>query len=258
MADVEQATNSSATDPTTAAPLAGAAAPPPEEEEPEEFVVEKIINHRFTKKGKLEYFLKWKGFTDVDNTWEPAENLNCPELVEAYEAEKEKNKKDKKSSKAKVKVSEEKSAAKGGGGGAGKKRKTGADESATGATGAARNEKQKKSEKQNGFDRGLTAEEIIGAMENNGEVHFLIKWKEPSQDYELIPCRIVNIKIPQMVIAFYETRLTWSTASSSQDIDEAEETKKNGDGEEEEDEASAVNGDKEEQAPDEEEKSAPS
>ena len=41
---------------------------------------------------------------------------------------------------------------------------------------SAAREKQKKSEKQNGFDRGLTAGEIIGAMENNGEVHFLIKW----------------------------------------------------------------------------------
>ena len=50
----------------------------------EEFVVEKILKHRTTKKGTIEYFLKWKGFPNEENTWEPAENLNCPDLIDAY------------------------------------------------------------------------------------------------------------------------------------------------------------------------------
>lgn len=58
----------------------------------EEYVVEKIAGRR-TKGGKIEYLLKWKGYESSENTWEPKENLDCPELIEAYEeAERQKKK----------------------------------------------------------------------------------------------------------------------------------------------------------------------
>ncbi|KAI3385971.1 hypothetical protein SNEBB_004499 [Seison nebaliae] len=61
----------------------------------EEYVVEKICGRR-TKNGKTEYFLKWVGYTHNDNTWEPEENLGCPELVEEYEKESKLKTKEKK------------------------------------------------------------------------------------------------------------------------------------------------------------------
>jgi len=52
-------------------------------DEGDEYVVENIVNKRVVK-GKVQYFVKWEGFPDADNTWEPEENLSCPEKVEEY------------------------------------------------------------------------------------------------------------------------------------------------------------------------------
>jgi hypothetical protein len=38
--------------------------------------VDKVIACRDRPDGKKEYLLKWRGYTDADNTWEPYGNLN--------------------------------------------------------------------------------------------------------------------------------------------------------------------------------------
>jgi len=52
--------------------------------EENEYVVENIVGKRSVRGGKVQYFVKWEGFPDTDNTWEPEENLSCPEKVEEY------------------------------------------------------------------------------------------------------------------------------------------------------------------------------
>ena len=174
-------------------------APEIAEAEEEEYTVEKIVDKRIVKGGKIEYFLKWKGYGEEDNTWEPRENLDCEDLIAEFERKLKEKSAKKKEDKA----------------GNDSKRKS----TSTTASSSTDSNKKKKPEddRPKGFERGLAPERIIGATDSSGELMFLIKWKG-SDEADLVPAWDANTKCPQTVIRFYEERLSWHT--SSQDDDE--------------------------------------
>src|SRR5713226_288802 len=51
----------------------------------EEYEVEHLINHRRHGRARtLQYFVKWKGYPESDNTWESAQDIHAPDLVKQY------------------------------------------------------------------------------------------------------------------------------------------------------------------------------
>jgi hypothetical protein len=53
--------------------------------EEDEYEVEAILDKKI-EKGQVWYKLKWLDWSNVHNSWEPAEGLHCTEIIEAFEA----------------------------------------------------------------------------------------------------------------------------------------------------------------------------
>ena len=94
---------------------------------------------------QVEYLLKWRGYGDDDNTWEPADNLDCTDLIEEFER-KRKEMKARPGDKRKLETKKEKKVTSKGPG-----------------------------ERLRGFERRLDPERIVGATDSSGELMFLIK-----------------------------------------------------------------------------------
>ena len=60
--------------------------PPPDLiDDREQYEVEAIRDHRRHGRGrKLQYLIKWKGYPESDNTWEPVEHVQAPQLLREY------------------------------------------------------------------------------------------------------------------------------------------------------------------------------
>ena len=46
--------------------------------------VERVLRHRIAKNGSTEYLIKWHGYPDSDNSWEPSSGVNAPDAINEY------------------------------------------------------------------------------------------------------------------------------------------------------------------------------
>ncbi|XP_077286369.1 uncharacterized protein LOC143911370 [Arctopsyche grandis] len=165
---------------TTAEPTGLPSSVPTAHTKPEEFSVEKVLDRRI-RNSRVEYLLKWKGYSDDDNTWEPEDNLDCPELISAYEEARTKREAIEKKERRKRSFAEDK---------------------------FKKNNSIEEVIKPRGFDRGLEPEKIVGTTNVTGELMFLIKWIN-CDELDLLSSKIVNQRVPGFVINYYENKLGW-------------------------------------------------
>ena len=142
--------------------------------------VEKVLDCR-SRGGKKEYLLSW---TDDDNntwepSWEPEENLDCPDLIAAYENG--------------LKKREET-----------KKRKNEKEENSKDIKEEATTSNSESTLR--GFNRGLQPERIIGVSREGGTLMLHIKWANCNM-IDKVPAPQANARCAQLVIAYYETIL---------------------------------------------------
>ncbi|KAH8349094.1 hypothetical protein KR084_005680, partial [Drosophila pseudotakahashii] len=150
-----------------------------------EFLVESVVDRRIVN-GRTEYYLKWEGYPHSENSWEPAENLDCDDLIANY-LESLKNAKKKEAKKRLSTIPDT-------------------------IPSKAKKFLEDDTEEQIGFERGLEPWKILGATDSPGHLMFLMQWKGTNLA-DLVPAKLANIRCPQVVIQFYEEHVAWHMAS---------------------------------------------
>lgn len=178
------------------------------EDQEQEYSVEIILDKRLNN-NKVEYFIKWIGYDDRENCWEPEENLNCVDLINAFEErlkreEKKRKRREKRENRALFARLRELS-----------------NTIIQGSTSVEpimvstmikldKKVVDKFTKTSNGSEvTEKIPDKILGASNSSGQLMFLMKW-QGTEESDLISAAEANLMYPEVVIDFYESRLTWN------------------------------------------------
>lgn len=141
--------------------------------------MEKVLAKRITEDGRTEYYLKWRGYTDADNTWEPEENLQCEDLIQEFEEEEKQRKRRKRAQNKEnsLRVKEKLSSV-----------TTDNDTNANGKS---------------DFVNGRIPKEILGVTNIGNVLRFLLKW-EGLEEATFVLAKDATKHCPLLVIDYYE------------------------------------------------------
>jgi hypothetical protein len=159
------------------------------------FAVEKILDKRFIDE-RVEYYVKWKSYPNQSNTWEPIDHLlECKKLIQEYESNKLFiNNSIEDSDDTEVEYEDEV--------------EDQIEDEIQSDVSTVEPSSDLSNDSKRGFDKGLTPEKIMAATLDNNEIMFLIKWKE-EENGDIVSAKEANIRCPQLVIQFYEKRISF-------------------------------------------------
>lgn len=151
------------------------------------YEVEKILKKR-TKGGKVEYYLKWRGFGMEDCTWEPRDNLTCDDLIEQFEEDEQQGRG------GKTPTS----------GGRGRPKSNGE---------AYRSLTPVHDDRDAGSDPFLENPmneplEVVEVGHRSGVLSFRVKWSGETAGTDWIPAEVANLRCPHVVLRYYRDLLS--------------------------------------------------
>lgn len=65
-------------------------------------------------------------------------------------------------------------------------------------------------------DDGHKVDKILGASEINGQIQFVLKWKDRDEP-TMIVSAVANVKYPYHVLDFYESCMEWEETSDDEE-----------------------------------------
>mmetsp|Transcript_6652 Transcript_6652/g.8231 ORF Transcript_6652/g.8231 Transcript_6652/m.8231 type:complete len:178 (-) Transcript_6652:58-591(-) len=171
----------------------------------EYYCVQKILSKRTNEDNEVEYLIKWEGYPSTKSTWEPEENILCPDLLENFERQWSTQNEPPPSKRAKTTSSPKTTRT---------TRATIEPES---------NDQEIESHTYNlvpnvkaGWQYNNEAEELLGLKEfvvkGKKQLMFFVKWKGIDV-CTFVPTYEANERVPKMVIDFYESRICFTNTN---------------------------------------------